>query len=65
MSKFGLDGLAVMSESDAQGVRSISVALLLMAAYEEGPRTIGRRKAYVTAISGVDQTIPETELQTA
>jgi hypothetical protein len=48
--KFGLDGLAVSSQSDAQGVQSVSIVALLLAAYEDGPRTIGRRKAYALAM---------------
>jgi hypothetical protein len=46
INKFGLDGLAVTSETDSDGVKSVSIAALLLAAYEEGPRTVGRRKAY-------------------
>jgi hypothetical protein len=48
--KFGLDGLVVKSEADAQGVKSISIMALLLAAYEEGPQTLSRRRAYVTAM---------------
>lgn len=67
--KFGLDGLAVETETDAQSVRSISIALLLLAAYEEGPRTLSRRKAYANAmqspISGRTISADELEMQTA
>ena len=63
--KFGLDGLAVASQADAQGVRSISVAMLLLAAYEEGPRTMGRRKAYAAAMCPVEKVISADGLQTA
>ena len=67
IAKFGLDGLAVSSEADAKGVKRISIALLLLAAYDEGPRTLGRRKAYATAMECPveKQTIPAAELQPA
>ena len=65
--KFGFDGLAVSSEADAEGVKSISIALLLLAAYEEGPRTLGRRRAYAAAIQCPVEngTISAKELQPA
>jgi len=52
LNRFGLDGLAVQSEADAKGgcVKSISIVALLLAAYDEGPRTLGRRKAYAAAM---------------
>lgn len=65
ISRFGLDGLAVSWETDAQGVKSISVAMLLLAAYEQGPRTMSRRKAYAGAMCPGDKTIPADELQAA
>lgn len=45
----GLDGLAIESEVKGDTVRSISVALLLLAAYEIGPPNTRRRKAYAQA----------------
>ena len=48
--KFGWDGLAFASETDADGVKSVSVAALLLAAYEVGPKTLGRRRAYADAM---------------
>ena len=65
LRKFGLDGLTVSSEADAQGVKSISVAMLLLAAYEGGPQTMGRRKAYAAAMCPDEKTIPADELQPA
>lgn len=69
LNKFGLDGLAVQSEADADGVRvkSISIMALLLAAYEEGPRTVGRRKAYAAAMGcpGNTRTIRADDLQPA
>ena len=64
ISKFGLDGLAVQSEADEDGVKSISIMALLLAAYEEGPRTLGRRKAYAAAMDyPAGRTIRANELQ--
>lgn len=63
--KFGFDGLAISSKANSQGVRSISVAMMLLAAYEEGPQTMGRRKAYAVAMCPAEKTIPADELQPA
>jgi hypothetical protein len=65
VGKLGLDGLVVASQADTHGVRSISIARLLLAAYEEGPQTLARRKAYAAAMSPVERTIPADELQPA
>ena len=65
IKKFGLDALAFSMEADSQRVKSISVAMLLLAAYEEGPRTIGRRKAYAEAMCSVEKTIPADALRAA
>ncbi len=48
MEKFGSDGLSVISEADSRGVKKISVAALLLAAYENGPFTSARRTAYAS-----------------
>lgn len=48
--QFGLDGLEVCCEERGGRVNKISVSALLLAAYETGPRTIGRRKAYACAM---------------
>ena len=50
LKKFGFDGLSVISEADSGGVKSISIAALLLAAYEEGPSTLARRKAYASVM---------------
>jgi len=67
ITRFGLDGLVVSSEANARGVRSISITALLLAAYDEGPRTLGRRKAYAAAMECPmePRTIPLDELQPA
>ncbi|MCX5634991.1 MAG: hypothetical protein NTW55_03995 [Planctomycetota bacterium] len=48
---FGLDGLAVKVEKAGDQIRKISLIALLLAAYEQGPQSLGRRKAYVRALS--------------
>ena len=67
INKLGLDGLGVQSEADDQEVKSISIAVLLLAAYEQGPRTLSRRKAYAAAMQcpTETQTIRADELQPA
>lgn len=65
--KFGLEGLAVQAQSGADGVQSVSVAAILLAAYEEGPHTLGRRRAYAAAMQcpGEESAIPADQLQPA
>lgn len=64
--KFGLDGLLVQSKTDADTVHKISITALLLAAYEDGPHTLDRRKAYAEAICPADErSIPADELQPA
>ncbi len=48
LSKYGYNGLAVMSTE--QGATLISVAAILFAAYEEGLPSIKRRLAYANAL---------------
>lgn len=45
-STFGWEGLLVECKRDQEELREVSLAALLLAAYEKGPKTIGRRKAY-------------------
>ncbi|NLE60658.1 MAG: hypothetical protein GX616_20120 [Planctomycetes bacterium] len=63
--KLGLAGLAVRSQADTQSVKSISISALLLAAYEEGPQTMNRRRAYASAMEfpAKRQSIPADELQ--
>lgn len=65
--KFGLDGLAVASQAHSGEVKTVSIAALLLAAYEQGPRTVGRRKAYAAVMESrnIDHGIPASELQPA
>jgi len=67
IKEFGLDGLTVEAESDAKVVRRISVRLLLLAAYDHGPRTPNRRKAYAAAMEypAETRTFTADELQPA
>lgn len=48
--KFGFAGLAIASQSDAGCVRSVSIAALLLAAYEDRPFTVSRRIGYAEAM---------------
>lgn len=48
--KFGLVGLAVSPQMDDESMTSVSIAAIILAAYEEGTATIGRRNGYATAI---------------
>ena len=43
---FGWDGVMVEFKRDAEELKQISLYALLLAAYERGPKTIGRRRAY-------------------
>jgi hypothetical protein len=69
IGKFGLAGLAISSESDAEAVRSVSIAALLLAAYEGRPFTLSRRIGYAEAMeceySLQKRRIPHSELQLA
>jgi hypothetical protein len=51
MGIFGLDGMLVESTEDEQEIKEVGISLyrLLLAAYEQGPKTIGRRRAYADA----------------
>ena len=48
LSKYGCDGLAVLSVE--KNATLVSVAAIVLAAYEEGPPSIKRRLAYATAL---------------
>lgn len=69
LGKLGYDALTVHSRTDPheKSVRSISIVALLLAAYEEGPRTLKRRKGYALAMDCpvASRTIPADQLQTA
>lgn len=68
IQRFGWDGLYVECAADTSGkeVRQVSVAALLLAAYEARPPTINRRSAYAQSFQdAAGACIPETELVTA
>ena len=43
---FGWSGVLVECKEDNEQLKQVSLFALLLAAYERGPKTIGRRKAY-------------------
>lgn len=47
--QFGLKGIAVECKTDKHELQAVSISALLLAAYEQGPQTIGRRAGYATA----------------
>ena len=65
LKKLGLDGLAVEAEEARGEVKRISIVALLLAAYEEAPPTLARRKAYAVALQfpADGRTIQADELQ--
>lgn len=48
-AKFGLEGIFIAFKQDGEEIYEISLVALLLAAYEDGPKTIRRRKAYTGA----------------
>lgn len=61
--KFGFDGMLVQSTQDKECIKQVSLSALLLAAYEDGPKTISRRRGYADALAGVDAPrIPAEEL---
>ena len=48
--EFGLQGFLVSMEEDSHELKRVSVAALLLAAYEGGPMTMGRRMGYAIAM---------------
>ncbi|MBU0718742.1 MAG: hypothetical protein KJ749_10875 [Planctomycetes bacterium] len=50
IQKFGFAGLAIACESTTESVKSVSIAALLLAAYEDRPFTLGRRLGYAEAM---------------
>ena len=63
--KFRFAGLAVSSQADSEQMRSVSIAALLLAAYEERPPTVSRRIGYAAAMECPleKRAIPMEELQ--
>ncbi|MBN1488453.1 MAG: hypothetical protein JXA69_00930 [Phycisphaerae bacterium] len=65
IAKCGFDALTANWETRGDEVRSVSIAGLLLAAYENHPPTIRRRSAYSSALStSAAASIPVSELAT-
>lgn len=65
ISKFGLDGLLLECAADDDGttVERISIVAILLIAFGEGPKTVGRRTAYARSFRGAaEASIPLDEL---
>jgi hypothetical protein len=62
ISKFGVDGLLLESETTDEQLQSVSITALLLAAYEGGPKTFQRRLAYANAMRKSEAGIPRSEL---
>jgi len=67
IKRLGLDGLAFQAEENGKEVKRVSIIALLLAAYEEGPQTLGRRRAYTMALQcpADARVIPADDLQPA
>ena len=52
--KFGWDGLEVSTEVHKERIKRVSVKALLLAAYENGPMTLGRRQAYASIMPPIE-----------
>ena len=66
IKKFGYSGLRIASKSDTE-LKSVSIAALLLAAYEDGPQNLARRISYAEAMEfpSRERTISLDELQPA
>lgn len=60
VNKFGWNGIAFGFETNRQEVTKVSLYALLLAAYDTGQKTIGRRVGYATAFQSLSR---ETELE--
>jgi len=68
IGRFGLAGLLVLSSEDASGLKAVSVAALLLAAYELDEPTFRRRRMYASVLeqsASVHQSIPVEDLVAA
>lgn len=54
VQKFGWDGLEVSTEVHKERIKQVSVKALLLAAYENGPMTLGRRQAYASVMPPIE-----------
>jgi hypothetical protein len=58
----GVDGIQVESRESEQGLLSVSIHALLLAAYDRGPKTIHRRMAYADAFESLSPTHPRVQI---
>jgi len=49
-AKFGWDAIAIEAQATGAEIKSVSIAALVLAAYEGGPTTISRRHGYAEAM---------------
>jgi len=52
--KFGWDGVRVDCKKDGDELMEVSLSALLLSAYEQGPKTISRRRGYASAFDSCD-----------
>jgi hypothetical protein len=55
-NKFGWDGVLVQSKKKGEELEEVSLSALLLSAYEQGPKTIGRRRGYADALESAGKT---------
>jgi hypothetical protein len=53
--KFGWAGLRVDCKNEGDEITEVSISALLLGAYEQGPKTIGRRRGYASAFDSCDR----------
>jgi hypothetical protein len=66
--KFGLNGILVECKTNKYELQQVSISALLLAAYEQGPQTIGRREGYAAAFDCAPNpriTVEESKFETA
>jgi hypothetical protein len=51
LQKLGYDGISIRTQVANGQLQKVSLALLLLTAYESGPQTVGRREAYAQAFA--------------
>lgn len=63
IKRFGLDGLAVYAQGSKDQITAISIAVILFAAYEQGPLTLRRRGAYAATTALSSERAPEIPVE--
>jgi|SRR5882762_6881866 len=59
---FGIDELTVECKQEGKEITEVSLSVMLLAAYEQGPKTIGRRRAYADAFQSFSRN-PQLPIQ--